>query len=79
MSIIERPSIASIELDGNKALKTEELMKGLNEAGLAEGQVLKDLFLMGLHKKYNVNMFPKAGMEHWLKLTLNLNQGIEWP
>ena len=41
LSIIERPSIASIELDGNKALKTEELMKGLNEAGLAEGQVFK--------------------------------------
>ena len=48
LSIIERPSIASIELDGNKALKTEELMKGLNEAGLAQGQVFKRSILNGL-------------------------------
>ena len=41
ISIIERPSIASIELDGNKALKTEDLLKGLNDAGLSEGQVYK--------------------------------------
>jgi len=48
LSIIERPSIASIELDGNKAIKTEELMKGLNEAGLAQGQVFKRSILNGL-------------------------------
>ena len=41
ISIVERPSIASIQLDGNKALKTEDLMKGLNDAGLSEGQVYK--------------------------------------
>ena len=41
ISIIERPSIASIELDGNKALKTEDLLKGLNDAGLSEGKVYK--------------------------------------
>jgi outer membrane protein insertion porin family len=46
--VIERPSIASIELDGNKAIKSEELMKGLNEAGLAEGQVFKRSILNGL-------------------------------
>ena len=41
ISIIERPSIASIDLDGNKALKTEDLLKGLDDAGLSEGQVYK--------------------------------------
>jgi len=41
ISIVERPSIASIELDGNKALKTEDLLKGLDDAGLSEGQVYK--------------------------------------
>ena len=48
LSIIERPSIASIELDGNKAIKTEDLLKGLNEAGLAQGQVFKRSILNGL-------------------------------
>ena len=41
ISLVERPSIASIELDGNKALKTEDLMRGLNDAGLSHGQVFK--------------------------------------
>ena len=41
LSITERPSIASIELDGNKAIKTEDLIKGLHEAGLSQGQVFK--------------------------------------
>ena len=41
VSLVERPSIASIELDGNKALKTEDLMRGLNDAGLSQGQVFK--------------------------------------
>jgi outer membrane protein insertion porin family len=41
ISLKERPSIASIELDGNKALKTEDLLKGLDDAGLSPGQVFK--------------------------------------
>ena len=41
ISLKERPSIASIELDGNKALKTEDLLKGLDDAGLSQGQVFK--------------------------------------
>ena len=48
ISIVERPSIASIELDGNKAIKAEDILKGLNEAGLAEGQVFKRSVLNGL-------------------------------
>ena len=48
LSITERPSIASIELDGNKAIKTEDLIKGLNEAGLSQGQVFKRSILNGL-------------------------------
>tara|TARA_Y100000768_G_scaffold347811_1_gene296339 strand:+ start:14357 stop:16762 length:2406 start_codon:yes stop_codon:yes gene_type:complete len=41
ISLVERPSIASIELEGNKALKTEDLIRGLDDAGLSEGQVYK--------------------------------------
>ena len=34
ISLVERPSIASIELDGNKALKDEDLLKGLDSLQL---------------------------------------------
>ena len=48
ISLVERPSISAIEIDGNKALKTEDLMKGLKGAGLSEGQVFKRSVLSGL-------------------------------
>ncbi len=35
----ERPAIASIEIEGNKDLSTEDLLKSLKEIGLAEGRV----------------------------------------
>ena len=35
----ERPAIGSIEITGNKDIKTEELMDGLKQAGFAEGRV----------------------------------------
>ena len=41
IKVIERPSIASIKLDGNKAIETDMLMKALKDAGLVEGEVLK--------------------------------------
>ena len=33
----ERPAIDSIEIDGNKAIKTDALLEGLEKSGLAEG------------------------------------------
>ena len=48
ISLVERPSISSIEIEGNKALKTEDLMKGLKGAGLSEGQVYKRSVISGL-------------------------------
>ena len=37
----ERPSIAEIVIDGNKAIKTEALLAGLEGSGLSEGQIFK--------------------------------------
>lgn len=41
IKVQERPSIGEIHIDGNKAIKTEDLLKGLSQAGLSEGQVFK--------------------------------------
>lgn len=41
----ERPTIDSIEFDGNKAIKTEALLEGLSQSGLAEGQIYKKVTL----------------------------------
>lgn len=41
----ERPAIASIEIEGNKAIETEALLDGLKKSGLAEGQIFKKVTL----------------------------------
>ena len=48
ISVAERPSISAIELEGNKALKSEDLLKGLDGAGISEGQVYKRSTLNGM-------------------------------
>lgn len=48
ISVKERPAISEIEIEGNKAIKTEDLMKGMNDNGLSEGQIFKQATLEGL-------------------------------
>lgn len=45
ISVVERPSINTIEFKGNKDLKTEDLVKGLKGIGLAEGETFNPLNL----------------------------------
>ena len=41
----ERPTIDSLEFEGNKAIKTEALIEGLQGSGLSEGQIFKKVTL----------------------------------
>ena len=53
----ERPTISSIDIDGNSAIKTEDLLAALNGEGINEGSVLKratlDLITRGLQAQYS--------------------------
>jgi len=42
VTVVERESIADITFKGNKAIKTEDLTKGLAEAGFAKGEVFNE-------------------------------------
>ena len=46
ITVIERPSISSIDISGNKALKTEQLLESLDGVGINEGEVYKRLSLI---------------------------------
>jgi len=48
ITVRERPAISKIEITGNKAIKTEDLKKGMSDNGLAEGQIFKRATLEGL-------------------------------
>ncbi len=51
INLVERPSISSIELEGNKALKSEDLLEGLRAAGLAEGEIFQQATLEGVRNE----------------------------
>ncbi|HEX5353346.1 MAG TPA: outer membrane protein assembly factor BamA [Rhodanobacteraceae bacterium] len=45
VKVVERPSIASLAVHGNKEIKTDDLMKGLKSSGLSVGQTFDRLTL----------------------------------
>tara|TARA_B100000609_G_scaffold81934_1_gene65394 strand:- start:368 stop:2743 length:2376 start_codon:yes stop_codon:yes gene_type:complete len=48
INLVERPSIASIDIQGNKAIKTEALLEGLRNSDLYEGQLYRRSIVEGL-------------------------------
>ncbi|HET7221915.1 MAG TPA: outer membrane protein assembly factor BamA, partial [Rhodanobacteraceae bacterium] len=68
VKVTERPSIASLAVRGNKDIKSDQLLKGLKSAGLAEGQTFDRLTLDQMRQqliaqyndrgKYNVTVDP---------------------
>ena len=68
--VVERESIADITFKGNKALKTEDLLKGLKEAGFAKGEVFNEAKLDKVTQelrrqyfangKYGIRIDPKV-------------------
>ncbi|WP_447593068.1 outer membrane protein assembly factor BamA [Aquipseudomonas campi] len=51
VTVVERPSISGIEIEGNKAISTDDLMKGLNQSGLAEGEIFQRATLEGVRNE----------------------------
>ena len=51
ITVVERPSIANIDIEGNKAISTDDLMKGLKQSGLAEGEVFQRATLEGVRNE----------------------------
>ena len=51
INVVERPSVASVEFEGNKAISTEDLMKGMKQSGLAEGEIFQRATLEGVRNE----------------------------
>ena len=51
IDLVERPSISAIEIEGNKAIGTEDLLKGLQQSGLAEGEIFQRATLEGVRNE----------------------------
>lgn len=51
ITVLERPSISSIKFEGNKSVQSEDLLDGLNQSGLREGEIFKRATLEGLEQE----------------------------
>lgn len=45
ITVVERPAIESIEIDGNKAIETQALLYGLSQQGLEQGEIFQQVTL----------------------------------
>ncbi len=61
----ERPAIAQIDITGNKSLKTEQLMEGLEDIGMAEGRVFNPAMLDRIEQELRRQYFAagKYGLD----------------
>lgn len=87
VSVKERPSIESIEIEGNKAIKTESLMEALSGQGLREGEIFKQATLerVGLELersyvaqgRYNAEIETKANPlpRNRVAIEINIEEG----
>lgn len=51
VEVVERPSIASIDVRGNKAIPSDDLLKSLADVGFAEGQVFNRFVLSDVERE----------------------------
>ncbi|MEO5565381.1 MAG: outer membrane protein assembly factor BamA [Luteimonas sp.] len=87
MTLTERPAINKLTLVGNKDIKSEDLLKGLAEIGLAEGETFDrmslDRVVQELNRqynnrgKYNVVITPAVAQldRNRVDVTINVQEG----
>jgi outer membrane protein insertion porin family len=87
VTVRERPAIAKITLVGNKDIKSEDLLKGLKEIGLAEGETFDRLALDRVTQeltrqynnrgKYNVAVKPQVKTldRNRVEITIDIKEG----
>lgn len=87
VDVKERPAINELEITGNKAIKTEDLLSGLRDNGLAEGQIFERVTLEGVTKslqrqyvaqgRYNASVETEVEElpRNQVKLKIKVNEG----
>ncbi len=87
ITVAERPAINKLTLVGNKDIKSEDLMKGLQDIGLAEGETFDRLALDRVTQeltrqynnrgKYNVEINPTVAQldRNRVDVTINVKEG----
>lgn len=65
--VAERPSIAQVEVKGNKLIKTDDLMQALNSLGISQGKIYNaiemDRVIIDLKRQYHNQGYYAAAIE----------------
>ena len=87
VTVVERPSILEINVEGSKKIKPEDLTKTLKEAGLAEGRIfnrsLIERFKLDLQRQYyslgyyavKIDVTVKPATQNRVNLDINVSEG----
>ncbi len=60
IKVVERPAIADISFDGNKAIETEQLSSALKSAGIAKGRVYNRSVVESLEQELEKQYFARG-------------------
>lgn len=72
ITVEERPTIGSLEIDGNKDITTDNLMEGLEEAGFVEGRVYDRSQLERLQRELERQYF--ANGKYGVRITSDVEE-----
>ncbi len=87
IKVVERPAIADITFDGNKAIETEQLSSALKSAGIAKGRVYNRSVVDSLQQeleqqyfargKYNVRIETKTKIleNNMVEIDIDISEG----
>ena len=71
VSVTERPAISSIEVTGNKDIKTEDLLDALKQVGVAEGRVFDRSLLERVETELQRQYFARGKYAVNIETTVN--------
>ena len=60
VNVVERPSVAEIEITGNSAIPTDALIQAMRDSGLAEGETFNRALLEGIERELRRQYFGQG-------------------
>jgi len=71
ITVIERPTISEIKIEGNKSIKSEDLKKGLKQVGLAEEEIFQQVSLDSIQQELERQYFSQGRYSAKIKVKID--------
>ena len=71
VNVVERPSVADIEISGNSAIPTDALKQAMSDSGLAEGETFNRALLEGIERELRRQYFGQGRYDVEIETTVS--------